>query len=548
MKLNSKKKLPKNDKTKQPKTISKKSSQNQNPQAISNNDINADNVIALQRTIGNQAVIQLLRQSGSAIQRLPDKKTVITQSSPKGKKTKFGTKYQSIVNSVGDYDNYVDGNIIGSDSSAIADYFRTMLGKLDALEILIQTFLDGEGDKKGGLFGKHKSETRYAYARQLKTGIQKERRIIAKTMVQVADSNFADALEAVGGDKKTIRKFLTSATIGGARFSDLGHTKETGDQNAKRDIDGKIKTVGGGSNKLTVMNQGFFKEDIDTIVDPNDFMMDNLAEMESDNEEIKDQYQKKQNLFNVSGAAGIHDFNGEKEKAHLANRDVAMSRLDQILDAGVIAKSEKVLYKTADGDEKTGVLSVDAGGGGAREAGELGEAGGFTNDETQAGANKVYINNAGLQRHLSKLQLLDNLAFQVDRQNSNYYISFDQTGNVTGITGIDNDMALGLRDDIDAQGDADQAEQYPGLSALVDEELAEKIIALDVDILRVAMADLLSLEEIDALVSRLAKLQTHLGNLKQTNKLLKPNQWDDATALLLRGEGGYFDKLASRVN
>ena len=73
-------------------------------------------------------------------------------------------------------------------------------------------------------------------------------------------------------------------------------------------------------------------------------------------------------------------------------------------------------------------------------------------------------------------------------------------------------------------------ESFDRLGYVVDEELATAILNLDIEILRALMADLLSEDEITALLSRLKKLQAFLQPLKDGGQLLKPNQWTAAIA------------------
>ena len=260
-------------------------------------------------------------------------------------------------------------------------------------------------------------------------------------------------------------------------------------------------------------------------------------------EERQDFNAKEQNLHFVSKDAGIHGGEG-LENARMANRDVAMSRLDQLLGAGVIAHSESMIYNMGGGMQATGVLSAAANG---TEAGKLGNDDKYAKTAQESGNGKVNINDPSLQRLLSRLQLIDNIAFQVDRQNSNYYLEFDDAGKVTGLTGIDNDMALGKNTDLN-DPDAMKFSQYPGVSLLVDKQLAEKIISLDTEILAIVMGDLLSPAEITALVSRVNKLKTHLAILQNSNQLLEPHQWNNNTANALRTEEkGYYAVLTNRV-
>lgn len=193
---------------------------------------------------------------------------------------------------------------------------------------------------------------------------------------------------------------------------------------------------------------------------------------------------------------------GQDDNLNLPQRNVAMTRLDRLLGAGVIARAEKAVSNTG-------------------EKGSLMEA----TDGTQATSlSKPQVNklltDPNFMRQLSRLQLLDTIAFQVDRNLSNYFVRMDRNGKVIGLTGIDNDMSFGKSTDIGGREG-----QYPGLSRYVDSELAEAILNMQPSDLDYILSDLVSPGEITAARSRLEMLQMHLQQLKQAGKLLKPDEW-----------------------
>ena len=356
------------------------------------------------------------------IQRMPTKAQAVKKSTLLGKKQEFGAKYQKILNKLGDLDTLYDGTQIGGTVKGVTTTFKAILSELTQLETLINAYLEGQSNKG---ITQHKSKTRTKYAQNLLGEIAQERRIIARTMLDLATNNLAQQVMVAIQDY-TPRQFIQSN-------SDFGSIGTLTNADAQRGEDGQIKKIGGGTNELTMMNQGFFKENINDI-DPSLQYADSMGE---------------QNLWYVSIDAGIHDGTQGTKDARMANRDVAMSRLDQLLGANVIAKSESFIYKMAGNNEVKGVLSADAGANGGMEAGKYGQEGGFVANQQDAVNGKTHINDPGLQRYLSRLQLIDNIAFQVDRQNSNYYLKFNPAGQVIGITGIDNDMAMGTKTDLE---------------------------------------------------------------------------------------------------
>jgi len=223
--------------------------------------------------------------------------------------------------------------------------------------------------------------------------------------------------------------------------------------------------------------------------------------------------------------------------AKFAKRSVALYRLDQLLGGDLIPKTEFAMRVVNKKKEFGAIMGVASGKSFGRLAKEgyfvhkEGDKQGKTIDKDGKNQSPLAITDPVLQRCLSRLQLLDALAFQVDRHGGNFYVQFDENGNVTGVKGIDNDMAFGEKDDIKKR-----AKEFPGISQFVDKEMAERIMQLRPEHLEAALGDLLSPQEMQALISRLQKLQQHLSSAT----LLEPEQWNEATAMMQLQEK--FDK------
>jgi hypothetical protein len=221
----------------------------------------------------------------------------------------------------------------------------------------------------------------------------------------------------------------------------------------------------------------------------------------------------------------------EKHDLHLARRDVAMSRLDQLLNVGIIAEAQLALRKIGSG--KRTIFAM-----GSLMAGAEGIQVGNIDDW------KKVENSGEFQRLLSRLQLLDILAYQVDRNPGNIFIQMDDQDNVIGFTGIDNDMAFGqFATDISRP-----IQEYPGISAVVDEDLAESILKLRPQDLADAMNGLLTMEEITSLLQRLDQLQKHLLQLKNDGKLVPRHTWGkEMVEALLKDKTNYYASLSSKL-
>lgn len=221
--------------------------------------------------------------------------------------------------------------------------------------------------------------------------------------------------------------------------------------------------------------------------------------------------------FKADGPEGAAD---ATEDPLLAARSVAMSRLDALLGGGVIARTEWALQNGALGTfmkEATGQQMTPA-----------------------LGAGSVALaNQPTLQRLLSRLQLIDAIAGQVDRHAANYFIQMNGNGHVTGVTGIDLDMAWGT-----ANFQVDQAtktDRYPGLTLYLDRTFALRILALSPAELQTVLGGLLSAEQIGAAMSRLDHLQTILAGLEGEGKLLADDRWTLAVETAThREQASYF--------
>jgi Trp operon repressor len=76
--------------------------------------------------------------------------------------------------------------------------------------------------------------------------------------------------------------------------------------------------------------------------------------------------------------------------------------------------------------------------------------------------------------------------------------------------------------------------------------LAERILATSDDDLATVVADLLTSDEIDALVARFKAVKQYIQTLSSKGRLLNPGEWTAATAGTQETErAGYFGPLKS---
>ncbi len=200
-----------------------------------------------------------------------------------------------------------------------------------------------------------------------------------------------------------------------------------------------------------------------------------------------------------------------------SNREVAMSRLDMLLDSDLISKAQLSI-------KKTGMTSIPKLGSVAPEAKgkDISQYNTVNDQNAHPGTNDtIRKDDPTLMSRLNALQMIDFLAGQVDRHQGNYMIQVDGGGNVIGVTGIDNDMSFGTKDtnEFAQRG----GRQLPPLGMYFDKTMANKILALDPALVRIALSDLLSPAEVNSTVERLNLLKQKIQ--QDINNLLDPGQW-----------------------
>lgn len=432
-------------------------------------------ILQLQRTIGNRAVLHMF---GGGIQRMPTRNTIIaTLGNPHKDVKLFGfvgptlkensTKYKHVLDEVDAYHAYVTNTNAGKTRGEVMDRLAEVLRRMDRVINACDAYQGEEGEKA-------------EYFLRMKIQVQNEKTSAITDMMTYANQ------------VSTVSQHVRNQT----RISGILRTQPGPLDTNEGDF---VGTVGGGINQLAKYESNnqtsYFKKNVNQITAP----------------EGLDESDPMTTAYYTATDAGI-DLNNVRS----ANRDVATYRLDQLLSANVIARTQFAL-RTVGGETTMGSLMQGAGG---SRAGDLGKAGRITN-QAQHANNEISTQDPNLMRQLSKLQLLDALAGQIDRNEGNYFIEFDNRGNVLRVTGIDNDASFGTRNEV-----GNIYREYPGFSKYVDKEMATAILTIPDELFRLILSDLLTNEEIGAFMKRLNKLKLLL--VAQSTQLLEPNQWDQA--------------------
>jgi len=244
------------------------------------------------------------------------------------------------------------------------------------------------------------------------------------------------------------------------------------------------------------------------------------------------------NLGTGPGGLGINP-----DDSRMNQRDIALSRIDQLLNTNLVARAQFAVLHMPDGSTREGSIMSGAKGDSPNDLMEQSDQNGATTQDELRDNRKDQIGmyDPEFMRQLSRLQLIDSIAFQIDRNTGNYFIQRDEKGKLVSFTGIDNDYSFGTNTDIHWR-----KQEMLGISRYVDKELAEVIIALDPSLLQPILSDLLPQDEIEAAITRLQELQAELQ--KDYMNLLEPDEWTAHAQDLVDEKKSYFYNLDYKVH
>ncbi len=401
-----------------------------------------------------------------------------------GKPKMRSSKYKNILIHTNTFHNHVSKTVLADNKAGVIDQLKVLLGMYNRITTALSAY-DTEDV----------NSPKTIYFQKMKLLIQNEKTSTITRMLERSTMNLM-AIKNHSGLP------LLNSVISRQDFSMLN-----------TDEGSFSREVGGGMSKLRVYgnDEEFFK--------PNQSELDVFGSMNEENEaglNLDPTNQEQMKAFSGKQARTEVTEKGkiDTKDTRSKNRELASYRLDQLLNAGLIAKT-KIAISTVNQQSTVGSVQIGAGAN-SKSLGALSSELSNMNDKSEYNRLK---NSGKLKQLLNKLQLLDTIALQVDRNQGNMYVR-RQGGNVVSITGIDNDMSFGTETGIDKK-----LQEYPGLARYADKDMANKILNIDIELLKLAMGDLLNEQEIIAMIQRVGKLQDHLKTLQQNNQLLNPNDW-----------------------
>lgn len=262
---------------------------------------------------------------------------------------------------------------------------------------------------------------------------------------------------------------------------------------------------------------------------------------------------------NDAVGANISHHMEEGESLNLSKRNVATSRLAELLGLGdLVARSETATLVDADGKSRSGNLMQTARGQ---------EVKSFVVDqlidqytEEMAHTDNIFTFHPfeanmddkvtpEFMQSLMSLQVLDNLAAQIDRHASNYFAEI-KDGKLGRVQGIDNDLSF-TSETLDWEAGQTNRVGHHGKNILdqdgnlmvpyMDKALADRLTALDESVLRDVMADVLEPRAIDALCIRFTKIKRAVQKDQEKNSgryLERDEDW---------GRQEVFDTLRNHI-
>lgn len=229
--------------------------------------------------------------------------------------------------------------------------------------------------------------------------------------------------------------------------------------------------------------------------------------------------------------------------SNISKRNVATTRMAKLLGLGhAIAKSEKVSYKDEKGKDQLGII--------------MESAGDLCLHDVDKAENEM---SRQVLLDLNSIQLFDVICGQIDRHKGNLIVDtekYEKDGKtnykIKGIKGIDNDMSFGnIKYDMVKKVGRNRMIRFEDKGGLchmkkLDKKLVDSLMAMTDEMVEYAMADLLSKDEMAALIDRIHgvknAIKKTLADKSGKNLLIDRDNISDSDAKAMRRQ------LSSKVD
>lgn len=208
------------------------------------------------------------------------------------------------------------------------------------------------------------------------------------------------------------------------------------------------------------------------------------------------------------------------ENSIITDRNVATYRLAELLGlTELIPATTKVAFTDQDGKEQRGILMAEARGK------ELWEADEQVSDSKRGRIPERFFFDKHIVFQMNSLQIMDVIAGQVDRHNSNMMMEYDGE-RIIKVKGIDNDLCFGkmtykeILKHQDPEDNIKPLEDKDGIKLkYIDKKVYESVLALNDEMIRYTFADLLTKAEMEGLLDRLHGVQKLFRSIQPNGKV-----------------------------
>ncbi len=228
-----------------------------------------------------------------------------------------------------------------------------------------------------------------------------------------------------------------------------------------------------------------------------------------------------------------------EQGSSITKRNVATWRLAELLGmTELIPASRNVVYKDRTGKEHTGIMMSEAKGQELRTV--------STEYEKQS-IDRKFSWKGKILLQLNSLQIMDLIAGQTDRHSGNIMAGKNEKGEVAQMMGIDNDMSFGklTYDTISRFKHGPKPIERDGKLTLkfIDRKLYDHIMALTDEVLKYAFADLLSPDEMKALLNRFHGVRKILKKVKPELQCVTPETLSLRQAMTLSEQKNTYTEM-----
>ena len=227
--------------------------------------------------------------------------------------------------------------------------------------------------------------------------------------------------------------------------------------------------------------------------------------------------------------AGMIGAGTPSERAFLANRAVASSKLDELFGFGIVPKTK---FSTKNG--VFGTMQAGAAGYSPQESTKLvtpNDPDPYSTSFLRVDANdKGLYNDPTLMRNLNTLQLFDSITGQVDRHPGNYFVQ--RVGTEVRVAAIDNDLSFGK---FNYQTEKDGSKKHVGvdvkgrmahaLPTFIDRGVVERALTVTADDVRATLRPLLPPAEVDYTVQRWELISSRLHAMQSAHRIVSEDEW-----------------------